>query len=67
MMFNMNNAGITSNTIYYQTKVVLSQTINSPSSNKTKNKFVFKSKPSFSLSSANKNINYSKNKQTKND
>ncbi len=67
MIFNMNNAGITSNTIYNQTKVVLSQTINNSSSNKTKDKFIFKSKPSFSLSSANKNINYSKSKQTKND
>lgn len=66
-MFNMNDAGITSNAIYYQTKVVLSQTIKNSSSNKAKNKFVFKSKPSFSLSSANKNVNYSKSKQTKND
>lgn len=66
MMFNMNNAGIASNIIYNQIKVVSSQPISNQSKDKPKSTFVIKSTPTFSTSSSNKNINYIRKVQTKN-
>lgn len=66
MIYNMNSSGITSNTLYNQTKIVISQSVTS-SNNEPKQKiFITKNKPTFSTSSSNKNINYSRNKITKN-
>lgn len=66
MIFNMNNADMTANTIYNQTKIILSQSNLIEKTKKSKKVFKLISSPSFSTSSANKNINYTRNKVTKN-
>lgn len=66
MIFNINNAGIPSSTIYNQTKIILSQQTSNQLPDQPKKIFIVKDKPSFSTSSANRNIPNNINIQTQN-